>query len=241
MACCPHINISMFRATCVYIFIALYVLLLAPPGLIWTVLTGDVRLLYSLARFCIRISGILAGIRVVIEGLDKIIPGETYLFLSNHQGNIDGPVLCHAIPRNWKALIKKEMMQIPLLSIVLKKANFVPIERSNPIKARIAIDLGADLLSRGHSFIAFPEGTRSRDGQLGVFKKGVFVMAIKSQIPVIPVTLTGSAAVQSPGSYGMKRGKVRVFFHDPIATAGMDLEDRNRLVDLTRNAIASKL
>ena len=231
----------MIRATLVYIFIVLYLLLLAPPALLWTLLTKDTRLVYTLARFCIRISGIIAGIRVHIEGRDKIIAGKTYLFLSNHQGNFDGPVLCHAIPRNWKALVKKEMMQLPLFSLVMKQVNFVPIERSNPKKARIGIDYAADLLSQGNSFIAFPEGTRSRDGQLGVFKKGAFVMAIKSQVSIVPVTIAGSAAVQPPGSYTMNSGIIRVVFHDPIPTTGLSLKDRDQLVDLTRNAIASAL
>jgi 1-acyl-sn-glycerol-3-phosphate acyltransferase len=147
----------------------------------------------------------------------------------------------HAIPRNCKALIKKEMMKLPVLSLVLDQARFVPIERLNPKQAQTGIDLGAQLLANGHSFIAFPEGTRSRDGLLGEFKKGVFVMAIKAQAPVMPVTILGSASVQPRGSYAIRPGRVHVIFHDPIPTAGMDLDDRNRLVRLTRDAIESGL
>jgi 1-acyl-sn-glycerol-3-phosphate acyltransferase len=231
----------MLRATLIYLFIGLYVLLLAPPAILWTLLSGDTRLLYILARFCIRISGLMGGIKVSIQGKNKIIPGKTYFFLSNHQGNIDGPLLCHAAPRNLRALIKAEIMKLPILSIVFKQAQFVPVERLNPKKARESIDLGAGLLSEGISFFAFPEGTRSRDGRLGEFKKGVFVMAIKAQATVIPVTIIGSADIQTPGRYAILPGRVRVVFHDPIDTKGMGLEDRNRLVELTHRAIASEL
>jgi len=231
----------MIRATCIYLFTGLYILVLAPPAMLWTLVTKDTRLLYILARFCIRITGFIGGIRVSIEGKERVLPGKTYLFLSNHQGNIDGPLLCHVIPRNLKALIKSEMMKIPVFSLVLKQVQFVPIERLNPKKAREGIDLGARLLAEGKSFFAFPEGTRSRDGRLGDFKKGVFVMAIKAQAEVVPVTITGSAAIQPPGKYTITPGRIRVVFHDPIDTKGMGLEDRDRLVELTRQAIASEL
>lgn len=231
----------MIRATIVYAFVGFYVILMAPVGMLWARISGNNALLYKMARLCIRASGWMSGVRVHIQGREKISPGQTYVFLSNHQGNFDGPVLFHAIPRDWKALIKKEMMGLPVLSIVMKQVEFVPIERTNPKKARIGIELGANLLKKGHSFIAFPEGTRSRDGRLGSFKKGVFIMAIEAQTPIIPVTIRNSASIQPPGSYGIHSGNVDVIFHDPIPTAGMSIEDREHLIQRTRDAISSAL
>jgi 1-acyl-sn-glycerol-3-phosphate acyltransferase len=225
----------------VYVFMALFILLLAPPAVLWTRITKDSRVLYHLARFGIRTAGWICRIKVVVYGREKIMPGQNYVFLSNHQGNFDGPVLCHVIPRDWKALVKKEMMHLPILSLVLKQVQFVPIERSNPKRAREGIELGAEMLKKGKSLIAFPEGTRSRDGRLGEFKKGVFIMAINAQVPVMPVTIQGSNNIQPPGSYKIRAGTIKVIFHNPISTEGMDFEDRNRLVRLTRDAIASSL
>jgi 1-acyl-sn-glycerol-3-phosphate acyltransferase len=230
----------MIRATVVYLFMGLYIALLAPFALLWVLITGNPHLLYVLGRFCIRASGWMSGIRVKSEGREKVLPGETYVFLSNHLANFDGPVLCHVIPRDCRALIKQEMMQLPILSLVLKKAQFVPIERLNPKRAQMGIELGAKLLKEGKSFFAFPEGTRSRDGCLGEFKKGVFIMAIKAQTPVIPVTILGSNKIQRPGKYGIRPGIIHVIFHDPISTEGMELEDRHRLIQLTRDAITSR-
>lgn len=218
-----------------------FIVLTAPIGLAWSFLSGDSRILYSLARFCIRTAGLICGVRVIQHGREKIAPGTTYVFLSNHQGNFDGPVLVHAIPRDLKALIKQEMMRLPVLSIVLKHVKFVPIERLNPKQARASIDAGARLLKEGYSFFAFPEGTRSRDGKLGEFKKGVFIMALKGQVPIMPITIVGSAQIQPPGKYAIRPGRVKIIYHDPILTAGMQLEDRHRLVQLTREAIASAL
>ncbi len=229
----------MIQATLVYLFVGLYVLIMAPFGMLWTLMSGNSALIYRLARFCIRAAGWMCGVRVDVRGREKLAPGTTYVFLSNHQGNFDGPVLVHAIPRDWSALIKKEMMKLPVLSLVLKQVKFIPIERSNPQKARAAIEYGSKLLAAGKSFLAFPEGTRSRDGRLGEFKKGVFIMAIEAQAPVVPVTILDSAKVQPPGKYGIRPGHIQVIFHDPIETKGMTLEDRDRLVQLTRSAIAS--
>jgi 1-acyl-sn-glycerol-3-phosphate acyltransferase len=232
---------NMLRATFVYLFVGLYILILAPFGMLWAYVSRNGAILYSLARICIRVAGGVSGVRVNVQGREKIAPGMTYVFLSNHQGNFDAPVLIHVIPRNTSVLIKREMMRIPVLSLVLKQVDFIPLDRLNPKKAQIGIERGAQLLANGKSFLAFPEGTRSRDGKLGDFKKGVFVMAIKAQAPIIPITLRNSAQVNPPGTYGVRAGCIDVVIHDPIETKGMTLEDRNRLVETTREAIASAL
>ena len=231
----------MIRATLVYIFVGAFILLLAPVAMIWTLIVRNTRLIYRLARTCIRAAGLICGVHVIVQGREKVLPEKTYVFLSNHQGNCDGPVLCHVIPRDWIALIKKEMMHLPILSLVLRQIQFVPIDRTNPKKSQEGIEVAVELLKEGKSFIAFPEGTRSRNGRLGSFKKGVFIMAIKAQVPIIPITILGSDQIQPPGSYGFRPGTIQVIFHDPISTQGMDLEDRHHLVQLARDAIASEL
>ena len=224
-----------------YLFMGTYITVVGPFAMLWTALSGNSAVLYRLARLCIRTAGLISGIRVRIRGREKILPGITYIFVSNHQSNCDGPVLSHAIPRDWAALVKREMMRLPVLSLVLKQVHFVPLERLNPKQAHAGIELGTDLLKGGKSFVAFPEGTRSRDGRLGEFKKGVFLMAIKAGVPIIPVTILNSAEIQPPLHYGIKPGCIDVIFHDPIETNGMTLEDRNRLVQLVRQAISSAL
>ena len=229
----------MFRATLVYIFIGIYLLVLAPFCLIWTACTKDAHILFCLTRFCIRAAIWIAGVRVYVEGCEKIDPAGTFVFLSNHQGNFDGPVLLHALDRDLRAPIKKELMRLPVLSLILRAAEFVPLERANPKQARAGIERGSRLIREGKSFFAFPEGTRSRDGTLGKFKKGVFIMAIQAKAPVVPITITNSAACQPPGSYGIRPGRINVFIHEPIETRGMTFEDRDALIQQTRATIAS--
>ena len=229
----------MIRTTLAYLFAAVYILVMSPIAIALASIVGDTAVIYNLARFCIRVSGLIAGIRVRVRGADKIAPGEAYLFLSNHQGNCDAPALAHAMPRDFRALVKKEIMRLPALSAILRRVNFVPIDRKDPNQARAAIDRGAALLREGLSFLAFPEGTRSRDGNLGDFKKGVFIMALKSQRPVIPVSILNSSSVQPPGSFRIRPGVIEVIFHDPIPTEKMTIDDRDRLIGMTREAIAA--
>ena len=231
----------MFRATLVYTFIGVYSLVLAPFGLLWTVCVKDAHLLFCLLRFCLSCAGWLSGVRVHVEGREKINHVGTCVFLANHQGNFDGPVLLHVINRDLRALVKKEMMRVPILSWVLRAAGYVPLERANPTQSRDGIKLGARLLREGISFFAFPEGTRSRDGSLGEFKKGVFIMAIQAKVPVVPITITNSYAIQHPGSYSIRPGRIRVVIHDPVETKELTFEDRNVLVQQTRAIIASML
>jgi 1-acyl-sn-glycerol-3-phosphate acyltransferase len=232
---------AMLRTTLTYLFLALYIAAAAPVGLLWAWLSGDGDFLYTLAHFCIKAAGWISGIRVDVRGKENILPGHSYLFLSNHQGNVDGPLLCVTSGRNLRAVIKKEIMRIPVLSLVLRTVNYVPVDRSDPAKARASIDRAARLLKDGLSFFAFPEGTRSRTGSLGEFKKGVFVMAIQAGVPIIPVTICNSRDIQPPGRYAIVPGTIQLIFHRPIPTEGLQWEDREQLLRRTRDAIAGGL
>jgi 1-acyl-sn-glycerol-3-phosphate acyltransferase len=227
----------MIRTTLAYIFTGVFIFLMTPVALALATLTKDPGVIYRISRFCIRVAGVIAGVRVRIGGLSRIPPEGAFVFLPNHQGNCDVPALAHALPRDFRGLMKKELMKLPVLSIILKRVNFVPIDRRDAHQARAAIDRGAALLREGYSFLAFPEGTRSRDGRLGEFKRGVFIMAIKAQKPVVPITILNSSTIQPPGSYRIRPGVIDVLFHDPIPTEGMSMDDRDKLIELTRAAI----
>lgn len=229
------------RASLVYLFVGLFILVMTPVTVLWTVASGNTTLIYRAAQLCIRTAGWLCGVRVTLEGREKIRPGQNYFFVSNHQGNFDGPVLLHAIPRDFRALIKKEMMRIPVLSVLLKRVGFVPIDRLNPSSAKTSIDCGVRLLKQGYSLVAFPEGTRSRDGQLGPFKKGAFLIALKANAPILPISIVNSRKIQPPGTYGIHPGVIEVIFHDPIFTHEPGMHDSEELAHRTRIAIASGL
>ena len=138
-------------------------------------------------------------------------------------------------------LFKSEFLKVPILGRGARMAGFIPVERRNPEQSQQAVEQAAVALTRGESFLVFPEGTRSRTGEMQPFKKGGFIMAIKAQVPVVPVAIEGGREAMAKGSAVIRPVTVRVGIGRWIDTAGMTFEDRDRLVAAARAEIARML
>ncbi len=222
--------------------LSLYVLVCAPVVLVWTAVVRDPSLMYAAGRLGIRAGFRIAGVKVVVKG--RPLAGTPAVYAGNHSSNIDPPVLFLALaplfPR-VRVLYKAELRKIPLLVRVFDAAGFVPLERGNRDQSWPALDRAAGALREGHSFVVFPEGTRSRSGELLPFKKGTLILAIKAQVPVVPVAVSGGRAAMRKGSPVVWPVTVTVEFAPPMATAGLTLDDRDTLATAVRDAIATRL
>jgi len=172
-----------------------------------------------------------------VTGVEHIRRGTQYFFLANHLSNFDIPLLFRAIPTPIRYLAKKELYRIPVFAQALHVAGIVKIDRGAGAKSYAAINEGvARAKANGYSLIVFPEGTRSRDGDLHPFKKGAFRMAISTGLPVVPVTVNGTWEVWPPGSKLFYRGHADVVIHEPIETANLTVKDidalRTRVYDI---------
>lgn len=224
--------------------VGLYVLLVAPPALLWTVISRDPRILYVCGGGGVRLGLFFAGIRVVALGTEHIQHGSPAVYAANHASNIEPPVLFHALRAlypNVAVLYKAELRKIPLLVWVWDAAGFVPIERANPGQSLPAVNRASDALKAGKSFMIFPEGTRSKTGELLPFKKGGFVMAIAAQVPVVPVTITGARNAMRKGSPLVWPATVTVEFAPPVSTAGLLFTQRDEVIKQVRAAIEARL
>jgi 1-acyl-sn-glycerol-3-phosphate acyltransferase len=217
-----------------------YILLLGPPLLLYAALTGNTDPLYGASIAGARMVLWLAGARVTVQGGEKIPRGRAVVFMPNHQSNMDSPVLFTNAPPVL-GLAKKEFFRVPVLGRVMARRGFIPVERANRERAIAAVEEAVRSLQAGHSFVAFPEGTRSRDGRLQTFKKGVFVMAIKAGAPIVPVSISGSRHLMRKGDWRIYSGPVRLRFHDPVSTEGCTLADRARIMVQVREAVLSGL
>jgi 1-acyl-sn-glycerol-3-phosphate acyltransferase len=162
----------------------------------------------------------------------------------NHASNVEPPLLFEALsplfPR-LSVLYKAELRKLPILVRAFDLAGFIPLERANRDQSLPAIDRAAEALRSGVSFMIFPEGTRSRTGELLPFKKGGFIMAIKAQAPVVPTAIVGARAAMHKGSFVIQPVTVKVKFSTPVETTGLTLDDRDQLATTVRNTIASLL
>jgi len=177
-----------------------------------------------------------SGVRVRVQGRDRI-PDVPVLYVTNHQSHYDVMALVRALPGQYRIVAKKELFGIPVFGWALSLAGFIKIDRANRESAIRSLDEAAGRMRRGHAIVVFAEGTRSENGHLLPFKKGGFVLAIRSGCPIVPVTISGSRAVLGKGGRRVTPGVIDVVIGDPIPTAGLAIEDRDALLATTRRAI----
>jgi 1-acyl-sn-glycerol-3-phosphate acyltransferase len=210
-------------------------------GIPWALLTGDSRCLYFLGRLGVRIGFALARIRIVTHGLDRLPPSPHFIYMMNHNSNLDAPAVFLKLPGQVRALGKKELFKLPVLATAMRLGGFVPVDRSNRDAAIDSVRRAARIAAEGASFLIAPEGTRSRTGDLLPFKKGGFHMAIDAQIPILPITVVGAFDLMPPGAAAIRSGTIQIFLHEPVETRGLDIGDRTELMARVRRPMEETL
>ena len=228
--------IAALRSVLTYLLISTYVLIAGPVGLLIGVLLRSKGTLYFLGHIGVGLALGLAGIRYRISGRERI-PGRAVVFCSNHESNVDPPVLFQALHKRLHILFKAELKKLPVLGIVMQAGGFVPVERDRREASMASIEVAAQSIRQGNSFLIFPEGTRSRTEELLPFKKGGFIMAIKAQAPIVPVAVSGGREAMRKGSWIVRPVMVDVRIGEPVETAGLTLDDRDALIDTVRARI----
>ena len=181
-------------------------------------------------------------VNLEVRGADKVDPARSYVVVANHASAFDIMACFKAVPIPIRFLAKKELFRIPLLATAMRAIGIVEVDRQARVGIQEQISAQAkELIAKGRSVIIYPEGTRTKTGVMGPFKKGAFTIAISSGLPVLPVTVLGSYAAWRPGTMWVRGGDITVIIDDPIETEGLPASDTGELRDRARQVIASRL
>ena len=177
-----------------------------------------------------------AGTPVQAEGLDRI-PDRPVVYAANHSSMFDIWALAATLPGSVRMVAKQELARIPLLGRAMVTAGHLTIDRAHPARALEAYRRAAEVIRSGTSALLFPEGTRSRTGELLPFKNAPFGLAIAAQVPVVPVYVGNTFEIMPKGRFLLRPRPIRVVIGEPISTAGMTVERRRELRDRAHAAI----
>ena len=223
-----------------------------PLYILSTVLLGIIAILLSLfdpsgntshrvARLWGKIQLRIAGTRVRVDGFNHIDPKRSYIIASNHQSYFDIFACLGYLPLQFRWIAKAQLFRVPFLGWSMTRIGYIPIERESPKKAYRSMLQAAERVRKGVSVLIFPEGTRSPDGRLQAFKKGMFLLALKSQAPILPVTILGTAEILPKGKWFIRPGNIRIIIDPPIETAGFPANKENELSDRVRQTLMNHL
>lgn len=227
-------------------------LIFAPIFLVTTILTALITIVgcflgndrfwgYYPAAIWSRVTCWIAFIRIKIVGRENINKAQSYVFVANHQGAFDIFLIYGFLGHNFKWLMKKSLRKLPLVGKACEAAGHVFVDRSSRNGVLQTIQKAKAKLNNGISTVVFPEGSRTEDGKMHVFKKGAFQLALDLGLPIVPLTINGSYNVLVKGSLLMSPGKMSLTIHPPIITEQMTADDMPELMNQVWQVISSSL
>jgi 1-acyl-sn-glycerol-3-phosphate acyltransferase len=240
------IGAATFNSMVLYIAkLALAVIITLPIALVTMVLglfDPHGKYVYGITRFWSSALLALGRVSVQVHGLDRLDTRERYLFMANHQSNVDIPVLVHGLPGfQLRWIAKKELLRVPFFGWALQSAKHIIVNRADRTGARAVLTRAAQRMANGISVVVFPEGTRSADGHLLPFKRGGFVLAVKTNAPIVPVTISGSYKLLPRGEWRLRPGTIHVYIGEAIATGNTGRGELRALVTRVRRTIEANL
>jgi 1-acyl-sn-glycerol-3-phosphate acyltransferase len=223
-------------------------LLHVPLMTLITVVCGSLSMLVSLvdkqgnvqhniarawARGCIWAS----GSKITVLGAENLRKHPAAVYASNHTSYMDTPVIFAALPFQFRILARKVLWPIPFIGWYLNRSGQIPIDTNNPRATLSSLSVGAKALRSGMALFVFPEGGRTSDGELRPFLSGAAYLAIRAQLPLVPIALSGVYELLPIHTRHFYSGELTIAIGEPIETAGMTLRQTEELTAQLRTAI----
>lgn len=212
---------------------------LSTCAIIFGLISPGENKIHHIARIWAKTLLFLSSTRVKVIGAENVLAGKPQIFMANHQSDFDIFIVLGFIPEQFRWIAKKELFKIPIFGKAMRNAGYVEIDRHNYEKALKSIDLAAAKIREGKSVMTFPEGTRSKDGTIKPFKQGMFHLAIKAGVPIVPVSIIGAGTIMPRRSLRINPGKVTMVIDKPIDVSGYSVENRAELIERVRHVIVN--
>lgn len=227
-----------------FILIPLSMILWGTAGIILSYFDpGGNRVYNWIARTWIRTVLIISGVRVIVRGLERLNGSEgPFVVVFNHQSYLDIPVLVNSLPLQLRFVGKRELLKVPFFGSTVRRSGHIFIERSDPNDSMKGLsEAGNAMRQSGVSVVMAPEGTRSTSGGLLPFKKGAFILALESGLPILPVVIMGTREIMPKGTYSPSGGTASLTVCKPVPTSDYSYSDRDLLLDKVREVMQRQL
>jgi len=206
-------------------------------AVIFSIIPNSENRIHRIANLWAKILLMITNTKVEVIGKENIPLNRPQIFMANHQSDFDILIALGHLPGQFRWIAKKELFNIPIFGAAMKNAGYIEIDRNNRERAMQSLDEAALRIREGKSVITFPEGTRSRDGEIKPFKQGTFHLAIKSGVPIVPISIVGSGQIMPKRSLKVTPGRVKLIIDKPIEVKGYTIENRQELIDKVRKVI----
>ncbi|MBU2026050.1 MAG: 1-acyl-sn-glycerol-3-phosphate acyltransferase [Proteobacteria bacterium] len=179
----------------------------------------------------------LTSTRVNVIGRENVLLDKPQIFMANHQSDFDILIVTAHIPGQFRWIAKKELFKIPIFGRAMRSAGYIEIDRQNHEKAMKSLDEAAQKIREGKSVVTFPEGTRSKDRTIKPFKQGLFHLAIKAGVPIVPISIIGAHEIMPKRTLKFRPGKITMIIDRPVDVSGYTIETRGELIERVRGII----
>jgi 1-acyl-sn-glycerol-3-phosphate acyltransferase len=226
----------LLRAVLAFPLVAVYTVVAGVPAIVFGLL-GQADAVRGMTVAWARLILWTLGVDVSVGGAEHCPRGPA-LYAANHASVLDIPILFGHLPVDFRIVHKRSLYLVPVLGLYLYVAGHVGIHRASVFRARKGLERAAARIRGGMSVVVFPEGTRSREGTVGAFKRGLFLLALEAGVPVVPLSIVGVKSVM-PGGPRARAGRVRLLVHPPIPTSGHDAEHAGALAEEVRRIVST--
>lgn len=235
----PHLFFTVYQWLIAFPLMLVATIITALLTIFLSPLFPNVQFSYYPARYWAKFICLISFVKVKINGLDKLNPKDSYVIVMNHQSIFDIFVIYGWLPMIFKWMMKAEIRKIPFIGQACNAAGHIFIDRKNPLSAKNSLSKAAKQLQNGVSVVIFPEGTRTKTGAMGTFKKGAFLLAKELALPVLPITLNGSFERITRKTFLITPGTIDVTIHNPVSVTSET--DINILLKETYQTIQNSL